>query len=594
MSDSDFKNSEDGESASALTVTASESIDPGPKGGELRAFGVVYDDDRSSVADFPFGRELILGRSRSASITVSDPQVSREHVAIRWTGGKLLVRDLGSHNGTRLNGLTIDGETIAGTGDEVQFGNVRVVLTVTSCVLESQRRLLTHADFARRLADEVARSRSHDRPSVLIMIKLDASQEAITAGLEAIASALREVDVIGTYGRGEFEVLMPEAEGAFARKQAHKWIERSLEKAGAAGHAGLASVAQGDAEEVFEQARRALRIALEGAERVVIGGRDPNPRYGELVVVDPAMQEVFELVDKVARNDLTVLILGETGAGKEVVAEAIHRRSRRNVGPFICVNVAALSPTLIESELFGHERGAFTGAMTEKEGYFEAARGGTLLLDEIGELPIQLQAKLLRILEHKTVTRIGGTNQVDIDVRILAATNREVTSLVSQGRFREDLYFRLNAVTIEVPPLRERPADIVPLAERFAEDISMDLKRATPVLSPEARFELQKAPWPGNVRQLRNVIERAIVLCEGDIVGAACVPSAPTAAADEKSGDSSGTKLKSQVDSFERQRILEALEHSGWNKARAASELGISRRTLFYKLQKLGLRQSDD
>jgi transcriptional regulator with PAS, ATPase and Fis domain len=306
-------------------------------------------------------------------------------------------------------------------------------------------------------------------------------------------------------------------------------------------------------------------------------------------VIDPVMQRVYKLVGKIAPSTMTVLILGETGTGKELVAAAIHRGSPRASGPMIKLNCAALPETLLESELFGHERGAFTGADRRKEGFFEAADGGTLFLDEIGEMPAALQAKLLRVLETKVITRVGGTAEVPVSVRVVAATHRDLHADARAGRFRQDLLYRIGGFTIAVPPLRDRKGEIVPLAEHFVRVAAEEVGRPPPALTPEAREALLAYRWPGNVRELENAIERALVLCE-DAIAFGDLPERVREVAQRAGTVPVTGDIQGQLADVERAAIAAALEAHGDNQTRAARALGLSRRALIYKMEKYGLK----
>jgi two-component system, NtrC family, response regulator AtoC len=297
----------------------------------------------------------------------------------------------------------------------------------------------------------------------------------------------------------------------------------------------------------------------------------------EMVASDPAMVRALELVRKVAPTNATVLIQGESGTGKELVARCIHRNSPRAQKVFVPVNCAALSPTLIESELFGHERGAFTGATGQHAGRFERAHGGTLFLDEIGELDAGLQAKLLRVLQEKTFERVGGTRQITADVRVIAATHRDLRQSVAEGRFREDLYYRLATFPIQLPALRERPADIRRLARFFLDRATRELGKDGLSFTPEAENVLLAYSWPGNVRELQNTMERLAILCDG-IVEPDDLPITGT-----------GPVRPVLFRDIERQAIEDALAQHGGNRTRAARQLGISLRTLQYRLKEYGL-----
>jgi two-component system, NtrC family, response regulator AtoC len=331
--------------------------------------------------------------------------------------------------------------------------------------------------------------------------------------------------------------------------------------------------------------------ALRASEK---GPTESGPRPGKIVVQSEAMQKLFQLVDRVAPGTISVLLIGETGVGKEVVATAIHERSPRRGKPYLKLNCSALPENLLESELFGYEAGAFSGARSSKLGLFETANGGSLLLDEIGEMPLAIQAKLLRVIETREVIPVGGTRVRKLDVRFLAATNRDLQDRIRKGHFREDLYFRLSGVTLEVPPLRQRRSEIAPMAMQFAAEAAMALgKPAVPAFMPEALRFLEQHPWPGNVRELRNCVERAILLSTSDKLTEAdvnpnCGPlqTRKTAKTFELAVAS---RSEASSESAEREQIEEALALCGGNQTRAAAMLGIARRTLVKKLSILGL-----
>lgn len=307
-----------------------------------------------------------------------------------------------------------------------------------------------------------------------------------------------------------------------------------------------------------------------------------------------ALLKVQQDIARVAATRATVLIRGESGVGKELVARAIHFASPRRKGPFVCLNCAALSESLLESELFGHERGAFTGATERKIGKFEAAHQGTLLLDEIGEMTPQLQAKLLRVLEGHPFERVGGSTPIKVDVRVIAATNRDLEKAVAEGRFRRDLYFRLQVVEIRVPPLRKRPEDIEELAQYFLARFNAEMGRKIRGFTPAAREHLQNYRWPGNVRELKNAIERAVVLARGELIDVEDLPLSHLSTASDSSdflGRSLGnTYVPLSLEELERRHILATLQATGWNKSKAAAILGIERSTLDRKLQRYEIK----
>ncbi len=310
--------------------------------------------------------------------------------------------------------------------------------------------------------------------------------------------------------------------------------------------------------------------------------------YGSMIGESPAMQQMRATIDKVAQSDATVLVTGESGTGKELVARALHFAGRRASGPFVPVNCGALVGTLLDSELFGHVRGAFTGADTSKRGLFVAADGGTLFLDEIGELPIELQPKLLRALQDGEVKPVGGTSAIRVDARVIAATNRTLSDQVKAGAFREDLFYRVAVITIEVPALRNRPGDIPLLARHFAEQAALRAERGRVSLTDGALAHLASQPWPGNVRELENTIERAVILATGDVLDVADVAGPRPLAASTSFVTFSGDQVPT-LDELERAHILKVLELCENQKTKAAQLLGINRTTLWKKLRQYGL-----
>ncbi len=326
--------------------------------------------------------------------------------------------------------------------------------------------------------------------------------------------------------------------------------------------------------------------ALRQLVRRILGERNTHHESGEFLTRDPAALEVLALADRAAATDATVLIVGESGTGKELLARRLHRGSRRSSGPFVAVNCAAIPESLAESELFGHERGAFTGAEGRRVGRFEAADGGTLFLDEVGELPEAQQAKLLRALEERAIERVGGSLPIPVDLRVVAATNRNLEVDVEEGRFRADLYYRFNVVQLQIPPLRERPGDIAWLAERLGKQACERLSVPCRPLSQEAIERLEDHSWPGNVRELRNVLERALIAAAGTEVTTADLPILDRGPKESSEAETQHLSLHGR----ERQAILEALNRSEGHRERAAELLGISVRTLYNRLKEYGIR----
>jgi DNA-binding NtrC family response regulator len=346
---------------------------------------------------------------------------------------------------------------------------------------------------------------------------------------------------------------------------------------------------------------RRLVEQLSQYARVLSREADSAYNFGAIVGDSPPLRQVLGKVEQVAQTPATVLLRGETGTGKEMVARAIHINSPRESRPFVRVNCAALAPGVLESELFGHEKGAFTGAVARRQGRFELADGGTLFLDEVGDLPLDVQVKLLRVLQEREFERVGGVDTVKVDVRLISATHRDLERLITEGKFREDLYYRLNVFPITMPPLRERPSDIALLVEHFMQKYAQSSGKVVTSVDPRALAALTAYPWPGNVRELENVIERAMILVSGPTLTVAdldfgrrlgMTPSGGTpvaSAAESGSSGDSGRSLYRRLSEQERAEIISAVDRAQGNIAHASRALGINRSTLYYRMRKHGL-----
>jgi Nif-specific regulatory protein len=347
-------------------------------------------------------------------------------------------------------------------------------------------------------------------------------------------------------------------------------------------------------------------VQLEARVKALVEELDARTGFRRVVGDSMAWRAVLTQATQVAPNETTVLLLGESGTGKEVVARFVHRASPRVRGPFIALNCAALPDQLLEAELFGYERGAYTGAVQSKPGQLEQAAGGTLFLDEVGEMSVTAQAKFLRVLQEREFQRLGGTRVLRTDARIIAATNRNLEKAIAQNLFREDLYYRLNVFAISLPALRDRRDDIVPLSEAFLVEIGRTISRPAGGLSRQAREQLLNYHWPGNVRELRNILERASILCEGGLIGPEHLAisaggrpghaSPPGKAASEAfardvppSRDDAPPSVEGRLKSVERDLIKQALQRVRFNKSRAAKDLGLSRQQLYTRMKKYGL-----
>jgi two-component system response regulator HydG len=339
------------------------------------------------------------------------------------------------------------------------------------------------------------------------------------------------------------------------------------------------------------EARRArARVERLARENEILRG-EVEAGLGEIIGASPAVRKVFEILDKVAPSDSSVLVTGESGTGKELVARALHRRSRRASGPFVKVNCGALTETLLESELFGHEKGAFTGAIRRKLGRFELADGGTLFLDEVGDVSPGLQTKLLRVLQEREFERVGGEETLRVDVRVIAATNKDLREEVAAGRFRQDLYWRLHVIPIHLPPLRERLEDIPLLAAHFLEKLRPRTRHRVREIEPDAMARLRSYRWPGNIRELENVLEQALVFASGEVLRAEDLPE--RLGASEPRGQipvpDPSRPLPEILDELERALVLRAYEKAGGVKTETARLLGIKPSALYYKLEKYGI-----
>ena len=321
-------------------------------------------------------------------------------------------------------------------------------------------------------------------------------------------------------------------------------------------------------------------VASQGSKRMVLGR-------------SAAMRSLAQIADKIAPKPVTVLITGESGTGKEVLARYLHEHSERRAGPFVAVNLPAIPHDLVESTLFGHEKGSFTGAVRQSFGKFELASGGTLFLDEIGELKLDVQSKLLRALQEHEIERVGGGRPIQLDLRIVCATNRALPKLVQEGLFREDLYWRLKVVPVEVPPLRSRREDVSDLAQHFLGQFARRHGRAVQTLSEEAATQLEQYAWPGNIRELQNLMERLVVVCESQVIEGSDLPLEITVAAGLQRQASKETNLSAAMDAFEKGYLRKVLAQNRWNRRKTAEQLGIGYSTLKNKMKEHGINHGD-
>ena len=344
-----------------------------------------------------------------------------------------------------------------------------------------------------------------------------------------------------------------------------------------------------DENELLNVAKKAFGESKKNKELLSSYFDEASPFITEIIGKTPVIQQVLRMAQKIARTDSTVLITGETGVGKELIARAIHSASQRKSHPFVKVNCAAIPDTLLESELFGHEKGAFTGAVTNKPGRFEIAHQGTLFLDEIGEIPLHLQTKLLSVLQDKSFERLGGVKTMKVDVRIITATNQDLSSAVQSGTFRSDLFYRLNVVPIHVPPLRERKDDLIPLLNYLLDKFASKYGKKIGAISPEVMATFINYDWPGNIRELENVMERMVVMSETDSLSLDQVPPEIRGVVSTTEASTLKEKIETLSQVTEKQMIIDALNKTHQNRTQAAKLLGISRRTLQNKIKEYGL-----
>jgi DNA-binding NtrC family response regulator len=557
----------------AAPTRATPGDNPG-EGGQVLHVLVSGPDVHEAIA-LPEMGTLSLGRDDDADIRVPDPSASREH-ALLHVGATVEIEDLGSTNGTHVGATRIPPKQRVplAVGQSVVIGGITLVLQ-QQYVRSTRPRVRSHGYFYDRLIEECARAEADTKTTLgLLRIRLGAAADE-SQSVDVVAGAMRPGDLLAAYAPREYEVLLPDS-GLEKCREIAASIGKALEEIAGGCGLGLACFPR-------DGASPGALMAHACAQARGSDGDAP----GGAVVCDPQMIALYQKALQASKANATVLILGETGVGKEVLANYIHSESRRADKPFLKLNCTAVAETLLDSELFGHERGAFTGAVKARKGLIEAADGGTLFIDEVGDMSLPMQAKLLRAVGQGEITRVGGTTVTKVDVRFIAATNRDLLNDVKTGRFREDLYYRLAVFELVVPPLCDRKSEIEPLARKFLSDFAKDPSRPPPDISADALALLLGYDWPGNIRELRNVMERALALCAGSTITPEHLPQEKLAGAPRGAsavvvapvGPESSEELAA-----ERQTIEAALAKCAGNQTRAAEQLGISRRTLINKL----------
>jgi len=553
----------------------------------------------------PKSGNLTIGRADNADIRITDPLASRLHARLHvGDGGLFEIEDIGSINRTKVRDVGLaHGERVAVVpGEAVTIGSTILMVQETRMAARN-RRVWPHTHFEARIEEECVRANETRTPFAIIRLAVEGSQPAGIIA-DTISPALRTSDMLALFGPSDYEIFLPATSPDLGNAINRDLIGR-LRAQSIVARTGMACHPRDGQTPEALVARSSERLRGHEAAAPIAG----------VIVEDPRMRRVYGLANSAARGVISVLIVGETGVGKDVMANEIHRMSPRAKAPFVTLNCAALSESLLESELFGHEKGAFTGATDAKAGILETAPGGTVFLDEIGEMPAKLQAKLLRVIETREIQRVGSLKTRPIDVRFVAATNRDLEADIAEGRFRRDLFYRLNGITLHLPPLRERRPEILPLVRSFLARFAKEAgDRSPPDVSPDAARLLENYPWPGNVREVRNVVERAVLLCEGSEIlpehlpvesmaansisfaaSAPVIAPAPAAAPapleagrpTAPAGFATGGALSAAEE--EKERILRVLAECAGSQTRAAKILGIARSTLIARLDEYGV-----
>ncbi|HYO82979.1 MAG TPA: sigma 54-interacting transcriptional regulator [Bryobacteraceae bacterium] len=568
-----------------------------------------------------------MGRSPTAAIHLPEPAAAWRHCIVHCGEDGLRLRDLNTAGGTYVNGMRVEVHELE-DGDQISIGDTVLAFRAAPIALDipiSPRVTLLRACTLLFLFRGLATSAS-DAQSDLLEAHVRSLIAELAPGEEigaVIASSEDDLRQVISERESEATALPTSAERPAAlRSGLHRLLVRSMaegpvidqERNTVAVPVYAAGVPRGliaarfrsehsaeldDHLEVLSAISTLAAVALENV-REVQALRSENARLQERLTADTlgvvgksaAMLRILHLVERVAAQDTTVLILGESGTGKELIARALHQGSPRRHKPFMAINCAALTETLLESELFGHEKGAFTGAVAQKKGKLEVAEGGTVFLDEIGELAPALQAKLLRVLQQREFERVGGTRTMPLDVRIVAATNRDLSTEVKRGGFREDLFHRLNVVALRMPPLRERPEDIPLLAEHFLRKSAVRMGRVMAGITPEAERLLIRYRWPGNVRELENAMERGVVLSDTEWLTDEDLPESLTGSVPELPVIAQPGSYTTMMGDARRDAVLRAWEEAGGDYKQAAALLGIHPNSLLRLIRKHGLRDT--
>ena len=573
---------------------------------------LIYHRGGVQIVPLAEARPVVVGRRHPSTIAIRNTSLSRQHARIELVNGQVWVEDLQSTNGTWVDQRRIDRAAVE-PGMELRLGALSASVQLLGPMESRQFGLFSHDHFQLDLEAEVIRARTFGRTLALLMLQARGRGDGgASRWFSLVQDSLRPFDRIALYCSDTAEILLPEADESLATSFARRLL--ALEPNLVCGIATLPAQASSPGE-LVQVALSALRETDRGrpvrtAETQV---RTTTPVEEESAGTGPviqsgAMKRLFQTVRRLSTSVIPVLLLGDTGTGKEVVAHALHEDGPRRSHSMICVNCGGIPSQLMESTLFGHEKGAFTGASGRSKGVFESANGGTVFLDEVGELPASAQAALLRVLESKRFSRVGSNREIEVDVRIVAATHRDLEAMAADGSFREDLLYRLNAMTLTIPPLRERPDDIGPLAHRFVQQANQANGCAIRAVGDEAIEALRTYAWPGNVRELRNAIERAVVIAMDDTITLDDLPERVVAGRSRVGTDTSITtpggaaqtggsvpsgeySLKQELGRIEKELITVALEQANWDRRAAAERLSLPLRTLAHKIQVLDVRK---
>ena len=563
---------------------------------------LVFSGTSSWMYQLPATGRVVIGRSETADLRIDDASISRAHAAVVIDADGVTIADLGSQNGTVVNDRKIAGTHALAANDVITIHKTTLILHATAPATNAAVVLDARA-LRQRLEDEADRAVRYERKFSVLCFVWPTEQVDRHAVEQRIAVQLRRIDA-GAWGPTDqaFYVLLAEASYTEAVRVAERVRAKLAAPALKIGHVTCPDDGY-DADALLASAHNAAVSAQAGAigsaahsfQTLTIGTT-------RVVVADPAVARLYALIERLAPVELPLLITGETGCGKELAATAIHTMSGRRTKAMISLNCAAIQDTLVESELFGFEKGAFSGAVGAKAGLIEAASGSTLFLDEIGELAAGAQAKLLRVLETKRVMRVGDVREREVDVRVVAATHRDLEADVIAGRFRQDLYFRLSGATLFLPPLRQRPRELPLLAVAFLDEACRKTGRAMMTISEPAMSALAAYAWPGNVRELKNLMQYIAAAHPADVVTVAHVAerihrtktgSAPRVELPPVAATPSESLvfrvLADEMRELETTRIREAIEATGGNQTRAAGLLGMPVRTFFEKAKQYGL-----